>query len=34
MRDPYTQRPFIKFYTAKKIGGDVVDENAFKVLSF
>lgn len=34
MRDPYTKRPFIKFYTSKKIGGDVVDENAFKVLSF
>ena len=33
MRDPYTQRPFIKFYTAKKIGGDVVDGKAFKILS-
>jgi HK97 family phage major capsid protein len=32
MRDPYTQRPFIKFYTSKKIGGDVVDGNAFKIL--
>ena len=33
MRDPYTQRPFIKFYTAKKIGGDVIAGNAFKILS-
>ncbi len=32
MRDPYTQRPFIKFYTAKKVGGDVTDGNAFKIL--
>ncbi len=32
MRDPYTQRPFIKFYTSKKIGGDVVDADAFHIL--
>lgn len=30
MRDPFTERPFIKFYTSKKIGGDVVDGNAIK----
>jgi HK97 family phage major capsid protein len=33
MRDPYTKRPFIKFYTSKKIGGDVIDGNAFKILN-
>ena len=32
MRDPYTERPFIKFYTAKKVGGDVVNGNAIKAL--
>ena len=32
MRDPYTDRPFIKFYTAKKVGGDVVNGNALKAL--
>jgi HK97 family phage major capsid protein len=32
MRDPYTERPFIKFYTSKKVGGDLVDGNAIKSL--
>lgn len=30
MRDPFTERPFIKFYTSKKIGGDVIDGKALK----
>ncbi|MFA5900858.1 MAG: phage major capsid protein [Hyphomicrobium sp.] len=32
MRDPYTARPYVRFYTTKRVGGTVVDFNAFKVL--
>ena len=30
MRDPYTQKPFVKFYSTKRIGGDVVNFDAIK----
>lgn len=32
MRDPYTEKPFVKFYTVKRVGGDVVNNNALKFL--
>lgn len=32
MRDPYTAKPFVKFYTAKRTGGDVVDGRSLKFL--
>ena len=32
MRDPYTEKPFVKFYATKRIGGDVVNKEAIKIL--
>ena len=32
LRDPYTAKPYVRFFTTKRVGGDVVDTNAFKVL--
>ncbi len=32
MRDQYTEKPFVKFYTVKRVGGDVVDAGAIRVL--
>jgi HK97 family phage major capsid protein len=32
LRDPYTDKPFVKFYATKRIGGDIVDKNAVKYL--
>lgn len=32
LRDPYTSKPFIRFYTTKRVGGDVIRTEAFKVL--
>jgi HK97 family phage major capsid protein len=32
LRDPYTAKPFVRFYTTKKVGGDVVKTEAFKIL--
>lgn len=34
LRDPYTDKPFIKFYTTKRVGGDVVNFDALKLLKF
>ncbi len=34
MRDPYTSKPFIKFYTTKRTGGGVVNFESFKLLKF
>jgi HK97 family phage major capsid protein len=31
LRDPYTDKPFVTFYTTKRVGGDVVNSEAFKV---
>lgn len=30
-RDPYTKKPFIEFYTRKRVGGDVVNYEAIKI---
>lgn len=32
LRDPYTDKPFVKFYSTKKVGGGVVNPAAIKVL--
>lgn len=32
LRDPYTAKPYVRFYTTKRVGGDVVRTDAFKVL--
>lgn len=32
LRDPFTDKPFVKFYTTKRVGGEVVDFNAVKLL--
>lgn len=32
LRDPYTQKPYIKFYTTKRVGGGVVNFEAIKLL--
>lgn len=31
MRDPYTEKPFVKFYAVKRVGGDVVNPKAIKI---
>lgn len=31
-RDPFTQKPFIEFYTRRRVGGDVVNFESFKIL--
>ncbi len=30
IRDPYTEKPFVKFYAVKRVGGDVVNQEAIK----
>lgn len=32
LRDPYTFKPFVKFYTTKRVGGDVINYEAIKLL--
>jgi len=32
LRDPYTHKPFVSFYTTKRVGGILVDSQAVKVL--
>jgi hypothetical protein len=34
LRDPYTAKPYVKFYTTKRTGGGVVNYEAIKLLSF
>jgi HK97 family phage major capsid protein len=34
LRDPYTAKPQVKFYTTKRVGGDVLDFEAIKFLKF
>tara|TARA_R110001599_G_scaffold210877_4_gene408259 strand:+ start:6322 stop:7551 length:1230 start_codon:yes stop_codon:yes gene_type:complete len=31
LRDPFTAKPFVKFYTTKRVGGDVVNFEALKL---
>lgn len=32
LRDPFTDKPFVKFYTTKRVGGDVTNFEAIKLL--
>jgi HK97 family phage major capsid protein len=32
LRDPFTEKPFVKFYSTKRVGGEVVDFDAIKLL--
>jgi HK97 family phage major capsid protein len=32
LRDPFTHKPFIKFYATKTVGGDIMNENAIRFL--
>ncbi|MEL7114221.1 MAG: phage major capsid protein [Pseudomonadota bacterium] len=34
LRDPYSAKPHVMFYASKRVGGDVTDFNAIKVLKF
>jgi HK97 family phage major capsid protein len=34
LRDPFTDKPWVKFYTTKRVGGDVVDFDAIKLVKF
>lgn len=34
LRDPYTAKPFVKFYTTKRTGGGVVNFEAIKLMKF
>jgi HK97 family phage major capsid protein len=34
LRDPYTSKPYIKFYTTKRTGGGVVNFEAIKLMKF
>lgn len=33
LRDPFTAKPYIRFYTTKRVGGDVLRTAAFRVLT-
>lgn len=32
LRDPYTEKPFVKFYSTKRVGGQVINFEALKIL--
>ena len=32
LRDPYSAKPFVEFYTRRRVGGDVVDFEAFALV--
>lgn len=32
LRDPYSSKPFVEFYVSKRVGGDVINFDAIKVL--
>lgn len=32
MQDPYTNKPYVKFYATKRIGGAIINQNAIKLL--
>ncbi len=34
LRDPFTAKPFVRFYTTKRVGGGIVDFEALKFLNF
>lgn len=34
LRDPYSSKPYVQFYTTKRVGGDVVNFEAIKLVNF
>jgi HK97 family phage major capsid protein len=32
LRDPYSAKPHVEFYTTKRVGGDVLNFEAFKLM--
>ncbi len=34
LRDPYSAKPYVEFYTAKRVGGAVCKSEAIKVINF
>jgi HK97 family phage major capsid protein len=34
LRDPYTAKPYVLFYTTKRVGGGVQDFDATEVIKF
>lgn len=34
LRDPYSNKPYVHFYSTKRVGGDVVDFDAIKLIAF
>ncbi|WCR53101.1 MAG: hypothetical protein PG981_000123 [Wolbachia endosymbiont of Ctenocephalides orientis wCori] len=32
LRDPYTNKPYVRFFITKRIGGQVVNTSAIKLL--
>jgi len=32
LRDPYSNKPFVNFYATKRVGGQVLDSDAIKLL--
>lgn len=34
LRDPYTNKPYVGFYTTKRVGGDVINFEAVKLIRF
>lgn len=34
LRDPYTDKPYVSFYTTRRVGGDVYNFEAYKYLKF
>ncbi len=34
LRDPFSAKPYVEFYTTRRVGGSVVNFDAIKILSF
>lgn len=34
LRDPYSSKPYVEFYVTKRVGGDVINFDAIKVINF
>ena len=34
LRDPYTNKPYVMFYTTKRVGGGIQDYDAIKLIKF
>ena len=33
LRDPFSNKPFVSFYATKRVGGQVLDSNAIKLMT-